>query len=472
MVALSSIFKKPEIVFATLALLFGLVFIIIIRPLNTPDEAHHFTRAYEISEGKVFLTQTSKGSCVSDGKWVNDQENKYADVPRSVTDFVGIDRNTYKISDQMKKPLNAHEKVRACGDQTSANSPIGYVPQALSIAMLRPFNAPPILMDYAARLAVLVTWTAFIYAAVRIIPVRKWAIVGIALLPIAVQQSMAIGTDVISVAPAVLFLAYVARSYYENRQKHLKTDLVTMSALISIATLAKPIMILLVLLIPFYRITPKKKMQNSLRNKLRIAAILAPIVVWFIWNLFATKHHISTAEVFAPAKQHIDSFKSAPLNEALIFIESAVRYMFYDLSLWGYGSFEWFTKTMPRVLSTVGIIILTLMLLVGYKEQRAPAKEVTSTQITTYNVAAAVVAVGLLLASIFTLYMIFTKPGEWMVMGMQFRYLLAVFFVLACIIEMRFLRASETWYRNLVLISSIGMFIVSVATITEVLPSF
>ena len=471
---LSRLCKKPEIIVAALSLLFGLVFIGIIRPLQTPDEAHHFIRAYEISEGKIAFERSQKGSCMSDDHMYNaDGQFTYLTVPKSITNFAGvIDRYTYSIKEQIKQPLNVYDTIHVCADQTAANSPIGYLPQALVIVLLRPFNTAPILMDYAARLAILAIWTTFIYAAVKIIPVRKWAVVGIALLPIAVQQSIAIGPDVLSVAPAVLAVAYIVRSYYEDRRKDIKKDLLIIGSLIAIAALAKPIMILLILLLPFYYVAHGKK-KGLLRRydiKLKSIAVLIPIITWSIWGVFAAIHHISTNDVFLLAREHTQAFKDAPLQEAHTFTTEAIRYVFYDLSLWGYGSFEWFTATIPKTFSNVGIVILALILMVSYTEKNAPIRKITAKHINLYKLATLVVAGGLLLANIFTLYMIYTKPEYWLVTGMQFRYLLSVFFVLACVVETKFLRASDVWYRNLVLISSISLFIISVLTIMGSIP--
>ena len=42
---------KPEVVFLYFALMFGLSLLVTVPPFQTPDEPHHFFRAYQVSEG-------------------------------------------------------------------------------------------------------------------------------------------------------------------------------------------------------------------------------------------------------------------------------------------------------------------------------------------------------------------------------------------------------------------------------------
>ena len=45
---------RPELIFAVMALLAGLVLVFVNGPFQAPDEPAHFLRAYQISEGRFF----------------------------------------------------------------------------------------------------------------------------------------------------------------------------------------------------------------------------------------------------------------------------------------------------------------------------------------------------------------------------------------------------------------------------------
>lgn len=459
---------SPEKVALVLMLTFGLVFMFLIKPLQTPDEASHFIRAYELSEGKIFASKNTKKGCVLQNNQISYKSNlSESSMPKSVADFVDLNRDNYSERAQLKDSLSSSNQTAVCATQMEANSPIGYVPQIVAILLLRIINAPPILMDYLARFFILIVWTVLIYKAIKIIPVRKWAIVAIALLPISIQESISISADVLSIAPAVLFMAYVIRSYYEDRSRCIKRDLTAMTTLVTIAVLSKPVAIVLVLMIPFYYLHTSKKIFSK-PNLLKLLAILAPIVFYLIWNILAAHHNASADDVFSLAEIKTQYFRNSHLSELKAFAKEAMNYVFYGLSLDQFASFKWFTVSVPEAFSYWGVAALTLILLVGYEDKKMLNK-VSSKRVKWLNSATIVTGLGILAANIFTLFIIWTPLGSFGVQGVQFRYFLPVLMVLACIVGAKFLRSSERWYRNFVLINASGLFVISVLTLTHVM---
>lgn len=401
--------------------------------------------------------------------------------PKSVTDFMALDNTThrenYSISQQLKTNLNAKNQVNVCLLQTQANSPMGYLPQALAIAILRPFNAAPILMDYLARLFILATWTILIALGVKIIPVRKWTLVGIALLPIAIQQSISIGADVLSIAPAVLFMAILVRSYYEDRTQYSKRDMIMLAALAATATLSKPVMIALIILPFFYHYEKthnSKPMHKRLTNSIvayKALAILAPLVVYIVWDFLASQHKVAANDVYQLASQNASFLRDSPLAAVVIFVKQLIKYIFYGFSFDQFGAFSWFTYSVPQTWRYLGISTLLLILLISYGEASIPLAKINKKQVLHFNLATLITAIGVLVANILTLYIIWTPRNAFGVQGVQFRYFLPVFFIAACIIETKFLRSTERWYRNFVLANSIVFFAISALTLTKVLPT-
>lgn len=466
---------KPEIAAAALMLLFGIVFIILLRPLGTPDEPNHFVRAYEVAEGKVFDHKDGKSGCVNEVGEVSRVVNSPASaMPKSVASFTSLNRNMYSLPKQFDQPLNSREQVNVCGRQTQANSPIGYLPQALAILLLRPFNTPPVIMDYMARFFVLGAWVALISAAIKTIPVRKWAFVAVALLPISIQQSISIGADPLSIAPAALFMAILVRSYYEDRSKFAKSDVTYLTLLATIATLSKPVMVVLGIALLFYHFPNSQKVRaaNLLIKQstlLKVAAACTPVLFGLLWSVLAGHHDASATDIFRLAAEKSALFKSSPLGGARLFVVQALHYALSGLSLDEFGAFGWFQYSIPLTLRFVGVAGLILALLVGYKEVRAPFKQVSKKSIQWFNVAVITTAAGIVVANVFTLFVIWTPLNSPGVEGVQFRYFIPAFFILGSVIEARFLCASENWYRNFVLINASVFFVVSALTIGGVL---
>lgn len=87
------------------------------------------------------------------------------------------------------------------------------------------------------------------------------------------------------------------------------------------------------------------------------------------------------------------------------------------------------------------------------------------------NSVIALTALGILVGNIFTLYVIYTPPGSWKVEGMQFRYHLPVFILLAVMIERKFAITTERSYRNFILANACAFFLISLAVILDILPT-
>lgn len=455
----------PEYIAGCLMLCFGIIFIIIIQPLNTPDEANHLIRAYQVSNGEIFISSMKPDGCVGEYGSVLKSPNLLAsDIPRSVVNFTTLDRNHYSISQQLGVALNPSDTVSTCARQTQANSPVGYLPQAAAILITRIFHAPPIVMDYAARLAVLLVWIGCIVWAIKILPVRKWAVVGIALLPIAIQQSISIGVDALSIAPAVLFMAILLRSYYQDRIGHLRTDFMMLAMLATVAALSKPIMILLVLL-PFFYKVPKRRSNADKYSVmwLKLLAAAVPFVLFMVWNLSAAFHHAAASDVFPLAAEKNRYFSQSPLDGVLLFVDQAIAYIWGGLSLDQFGAFGWFSSSIPQTFRFLGITYLCLLLLTGY-EQKKPA---AMFKLSWYNAVVALLAVSVVAANIFTLFVIWTSLSAPAIDGVQFRYFLPSFFMLACLAHFHFSYTAEKKYRLLVLIGSTVFFIISVMTIVR-----
>jgi hypothetical protein len=68
--------NKPQILFAILFLLFGLLYVFLTPPIYVADESAHFYRTYQVSEGNFVPENVGNES---GGK-----------IPKSLSDFVGL----------------------------------------------------------------------------------------------------------------------------------------------------------------------------------------------------------------------------------------------------------------------------------------------------------------------------------------------------------------------------------------------
>ena len=155
-------------------------------------------------------------------------------------------------------------------------------------------------MDYVARLFILIAWSIIIYFAIKTIPVRKWSIGAIALLPISIQQSISISPDALTTSIVALMVAYVVRSYYEDRERKFTKDLIIITILSSLATLSKPVAIATIILIPLYFSNILKKVLVSGDKRLNFEEripvlngnfLLVIMVIFIIIHLLMDTNH-------------------------------------------------------------------------------------------------------------------------------------------------------------------------------------
>lgn len=200
-------------VFLILSLFFGLLFVFFTPPFGVSDEVFHFYKSYSTSEFQI---------------WPVQHEGAYGYFfPRSILDFPG---NLWpnenlpaffplapggtallyeSVVSQIAVPLDPDNIRFYSFGNFGANSPVGYLPQAGGMLIGRLLHLSPLLIFYCGRLANLGIWIFLIYLAIRTIPVGKWLVAGISLLPMSVYQSASLSPDALNNGICTLFIAFV-----------------------------------------------------------------------------------------------------------------------------------------------------------------------------------------------------------------------------------------------------------------------
>src|SRR5438874_141026 len=114
-------FTRPERVYFVIALLSGLLLCFATPPFRVPDEANHFFRAYEISEGSLLSTKR-------DGVAGGELPSSIVSLPRRVTG--PVPRNpSYKrpsIVEEFSKPLEREQREFVSYSNKALYSPVAY----------------------------------------------------------------------------------------------------------------------------------------------------------------------------------------------------------------------------------------------------------------------------------------------------------------------------------------------------------
>ena len=197
---------SPASAFVVIALLAGVTLAIVSPPLRWGDENTHFLQSYALSEGHT-RPVVVKGVLG-------------VEVPRAVFRFI-IVLTTFHGRREPGVPswddVMGTREIRTDGERAFAPlavytySMIGYVPQALGIALARLFTDSILLQFYAARVANLLCWTLLVWLALRTTPYLRLVLGVAALGPMTVFLAASCSADGVTNGLAFLWTAYVIR---------------------------------------------------------------------------------------------------------------------------------------------------------------------------------------------------------------------------------------------------------------------
>lgn len=198
----------PERIFLVLAAALGVALTIVSPPLYWGDENTHFLHSYRLALLRLDLSRQDDRMTI--------------ELPRGVGKLqllFGLDR---LLRERGTGKLTASQVLDRLGieetDETrvlevaSSNYPLlGYVPQALGIALARCVTRSVLLQLYAARLANLTAWLILVWTALRMTPAFKVAFAAVALAPMSVFVAATCSADAMTNGLALLWTAWVVR---------------------------------------------------------------------------------------------------------------------------------------------------------------------------------------------------------------------------------------------------------------------
>lgn len=444
---LSSVLQSPVRFFIVAAGFFGLLFILLAPPLTGADEEAHFTRAYAISNGDFILNDTNKVEVPKSyrktiGCYQSDSAVPGKTYSYRFDEYGNTKKESLKCA--LSTPLNDNERELV---RTSAGpySPTTYIPQVAAIAIGRAINAPVVVIATMVRIFTLVAYMALIVLAIRTIPVRKWALAGVALLPHSIIQITNPGGDYLLLGVIALLVAVIVRSVYVKKIELHKSDKVWLPilALSSIAMVLPkgPFPgLLFIPLIFFYG-----GFKHRIGYKILIAIV--SLAVSFLWYKFG-------ASVVLPWRTVSDTTSILDLPYAFI------KTMFYgwvetDFVQVGSHIRTGFYSGLPSIIITILNILLAIYMFVAYPENRKAT--ISRKHLKLMSWIGYIIAIGVILGSFAALYMgvPYSQRADMIIMGVQARYFYPAFIMLAMLPLIRPYTASVFSYRKTVIIGSI-----------------
>lgn len=273
----------PEKIFLILSLVFGLLFVFITPPFQSPDENSHFLKAYSVSKGKFFPeVQNKKLGNYFPKEYLNyiKEKEKYS------TNF--DKKYSYKefYNDQLLK-IN-YKDVEFSSYATQETSPVFYIVPALGMLfgkiLMRIFNitgAGPAFLLYCARIASLLFSTFIIYQAIKISPKFKKTISAICLVPMTLFLFSMVTYDNLLIPMSILGIVLMLKLIYDKKYIFTKKNIL-MLGLISFILLNLKVFYSFIFILIFF--IPKEKFK--FKNKKVLCIILFAASIILISTLF------------------------------------------------------------------------------------------------------------------------------------------------------------------------------------------
>lgn len=431
--------------FVAISFCFGILFILITPPFQTPDEPVHFYRAYQISNFN-FVVDTNKGQPVG------------GELPDSLGDTVLLTATNPTIQFTPNSKYDIHKTRQALSlkedssdrepydfSATALYSPIAYIPQAAGIGLARLFRLPPVVMMYAGRLANLLAWILMLSLVIHLMPRRKWAVAVIGLLPMAIFQAGSLSTDVMAVGSAFLFVAYILKI----REQKLTISWRQIGVIAAISTcllLSKQVMIVL---LPLLLLLPAAKLggKRSAILKVMLAAV-APIAFMLTWSLL-TKN-VDATTTFTNGQNPAQQIKFV-LQNPHSFINVLWNTNFFN---WGdgvtrslIGTFGWMDTPLSEAITVLGYVSLLIAIVVSTDKTSKIKRWLMPTQ----KLLVFLVAVGLWVVVDAALYALYSPVGFKIIVGLQGRYFLPIVLLLVPLLHSKVLISSSRFYRMAVI---------------------
>ncbi len=208
-------------IYIYLAIIFGLLFVFITPPFQSPDEDSHFKKAYLTSKGVLYPT-------VKGEKCGNDLPTDMIDYIKEKLHYIGDRYKKYQYSEFVTDQYGTmnHEKKSFNVYSTAQVLFVAYIPAAIGIIaskfcaiLFGMQNVSVPYMLYFARIFSLIVSIFIVYHAIKITPVLKKTMTAVALMPMSLYLMGMVTYDSIIISISLLTIAYLLRLIYDKKIK-------------------------------------------------------------------------------------------------------------------------------------------------------------------------------------------------------------------------------------------------------------
>ena len=280
-----SFIKKPENVFISLSLFFGVLSAILVPQLSVSDENMHYLRAYGISQGRV----ESGSRCT---------------LPKDVAKRAG---SVYEgnFSSDYSKPIDSSSlNIDKCSS-ASGYPPIMHLPQAIGIGIASLFNGSTGLTILFGRIANTLFYSIAIYFIIKWVRIGKWAFTAIGLIPLMVHMASSLSSDCMTNVAVFTITAFILNLFTQkDKLSHKQTiALICTGVFLTLTKSVNALLLFPLLFLPKRLFSPNKNERlpfNIQKWTILVVTGIAAIISILIWQKIYGQPLLTTGAAHNP----------------------------------------------------------------------------------------------------------------------------------------------------------------------------
>ena len=423
----------------------NMLYVFFMPPTYVPDEPAHSWRAYEVSNGILYLKIDENGEAKTE-------------IPKDLREV------SYTGLPNLKEYYNyLHSKKTAYNDTIKVDSPTRgspfflYIISSIGFVISRMFNLNILYGIYMGRIFNLAFSLAVLYYCIRKIPFGKSCVIVLAFFPMVMQQAASFSYDCIVNAVSILFITKTLQYAFQETKISKKQWI--FYCIISVAlACAKyayaPMLLLSLLLLRNNNNNKKKTLLFIVFNAISVAVItLIFLKIGSIYPAFSNNY---LKENDISSSRQIEKIINEPSHVIKCLLHTILYDKFYIAGTIG-SPLAWLNVGIFPIIIDLFVIFAILSPFIGENKYELNKKEKLIFIITYFII---------YLEVNLALYITWTPVGNDIILGMQGRYFIPIFILpVLCLINMKNILKNKTF--NIIIPICLGF--LSILAISEVL---
>lgn len=301
--------------FIFISLFFGFIYVILLPPFQSVDEAAHFYRGYEISSG-TFLSKKIDNKV---GDYLPSSLEKFASRYTFLIKNIDKKINVNYIINSAQIKLNPNETKFIEFKNTALYSPMCYLTQVPGMYIAKAFGVNPLWIFYLGRISNLIFFTVIGYISLKIIPFYKLPMMLLLLMPMTLSLAGALTSDVMVIGMNFLWVAVLLKFLTDDKLVNFRRISI-LFLLAFILALSKSYF----LLIPLILLLPRSKFKNLTHYLTCILGTLLISVLFFVlWQNFINRLGFDMNSS-ANSVEQLEFIFSNPFNYCVILLKTFI----------------------------------------------------------------------------------------------------------------------------------------------------